>query len=83
MPNFLMDLGLDEAAALNSLSTVVASFNQYFNNPTSLQPSEWDKCLQCLKVNHLIVTNDHWEAKLKDANQSVDAACTTILNVKI
>jgi hypothetical protein len=82
-PDFLMDLGPDEAAALNGLSTVIASFNRFFENPTSLNPSEWDQCLRCLKVNHLTITQDHYEAKLKDTNQNVDAACTTILNTKI
>jgi hypothetical protein len=73
-PEFLTDLGPDEAAALNSLSTVVASFNRFFDNPTSLNPSEWDQCLRCLKINHLTITQDHYEARLKDANQNVDAA---------
>jgi hypothetical protein len=82
-PDFLIDLGPDEVAALNSLSTVVASFNWFFDNPTSLNPSEWDQCLRCLKVNHLTVTQDHYEAKLKDANQNIDVAQTTILNTKI
>jgi hypothetical protein len=83
MPDFLTDLGPDEAAALNGLSTVVTSFNKFFENPTSLNPSEWDQCLRCLKVNHLTITQDHYEARLKDANQNVDAARTTILNTKI
>jgi hypothetical protein len=39
-PDFLTDLGPDEAATLNSLSTVVASFNHYFDNPSSLHPSK-------------------------------------------
>jgi hypothetical protein len=82
-PDFLTDLGPDEAAALNGLSTVVASFNRFFDNPTSLNPAEWDQCLRCLKVNHLTITQDHYEARLKDANQNVDAARTTILNTKI
>ena len=82
-PDFLTDLGPDEAAALNGLSTVVASFNKFFENPTSLNPSEWDQCLRCLKVNHLTITQDHYEAKLKDANQNIDAARMTILNTKI
>ena len=82
-PDFLTNLGLDEASALNGLSTVVTSFNRYFDNPTSLHPSKWDQCLHCLKVNHLTIIKDHWEVKLKDANQLVDAARTTILNVKI
>jgi len=65
-PDFLTDLGPDEAAALNGLSTVVASFNKFFENPTSLNPSEWDQCLRCLKVNHITITQDHYEARLKD-----------------
>jgi hypothetical protein len=82
-PDFLTDLGPDEAAALNGLSTIMASFNQFFDNPTSLNPSEWDQCLRCLKVNHLTVTQDHYEARLKDTNQNVDTARMTILNTKI
>jgi hypothetical protein len=82
-PDFLTDLGPDEAATLNGLSTVIASFNRFFDNPTSLNPSEWDQCLRCLKVNHLTITQDHYEARLWDANQNVDVAHTTILNTKI
>jgi hypothetical protein len=55
-PDFLTDLGPDEAATLNGLSTVVALFNQFFDNSTSLCPTEWDQCLRYLKVNHLTIT---------------------------
>jgi hypothetical protein len=81
--DFLTDLGPDEATALNGLLTVVVSFNHFFDNPTSLHPTGWDQCLRCLKVNHLTITQDHYEARLRDANQNVDAAWTTILNTKI
>jgi hypothetical protein len=63
-PDFLTDLGPDEAAALNGLSTIVTSFNRFFNNPSSLHLTEWDQCLRCLKVNHLTITQDHYEARL-------------------
>jgi hypothetical protein len=81
--DFLSDLGPDKAATLNGLSTVVASFNHFFDNPSSLHPTEWDQCLRCLKVNHLTITQDHYEARLWDANQNVDVARTMILNTKI
>jgi hypothetical protein len=73
-PDFLTDLSPDEAATLNGLSTIVTSFNRFFDNPTSLNPSEWNQCLRCLKVNHLTITQDHYKARLKDVNQNIDAA---------
>jgi hypothetical protein len=59
-----MNLGPDEATTLNGLSTVVASFNHFFDNLSSLCPTEWDQCLRCLKVNHLTITQDHYRACL-------------------
>jgi hypothetical protein len=74
------DLNPDETNSLNVLGKAIGALERYFTDPTAENPTEWQQCLRCLKVNHVEVTPEHWQAQLLTCGQMVEAAMTTILN---
>jgi hypothetical protein len=76
----LTDLNPDETNSLSVLSKAVGALERYFTNPLADTPSEWHQCLRCLKVNHVEITPEHWQAQLLTCGQMTEAAMSSILN---
>jgi hypothetical protein len=75
-----MDLNLDETNSMNILRKAIGALERYFTDPLAEYPSQWQQCLRCLKVNHIEVTQEHWQAHLLTCGQMTEATMTSILN---
>jgi hypothetical protein len=79
-PSFLSSLGPDKITAVDTLSQAVATLQLYFTNPARADPTQWDQCLQCLQVNGIEISHNHWKAQLMTGNQQVNTMQLSILN---
>jgi hypothetical protein len=83
IPQFLRWLGPDELESLKVLAEAVGSLNKYLTDPTAQTPNSWQQCLRCLKVAHVLITEDDWWAHYTTTNQHAAIARTSILNTTI
>jgi hypothetical protein len=74
------DLNPDETNSLSVLGKAIGALERYFSDPLAEAPTEWQQCLRCLKVNHVEVTPEHWQAQLLTCGQMTEAAMSSILN---
>jgi hypothetical protein len=79
-PTPFANLNPDEMNSLNVFRKAIKALGHYFTDPLAENPSEWQQCLSCLKVNHIEVTPKHWQAQLLTCSQMTEAAMTLILN---
>jgi hypothetical protein len=79
-PTPFADLNPDETNSLHVLGKAIGALERYFTDPLAENPSEWQQCLRCLKVNHIEVTPEHWQAQLLTCGQMTEAAMSSILN---
>jgi hypothetical protein len=75
-----VDLNPDETNSLSILGKAIGALERYFTDPLAEAPTEWQQCLRCLKVNHVEVSPEHWQAQLLTCGQMTEAAMSSILN---
>ena len=74
------DLNPNETNSINILGKATGTLECYFTDPLAEHPMQWQQCLHCLKINHIEVTAEHWQAHLLTCGQMMEAAMTSILN---
>jgi hypothetical protein len=75
-----VDLNPDETNSLSVLGKAIGALERYFTDPLAETPTQWQQCLRCLKVNHVKVMPEHWQAQLLTCGQMTEAAMSSILN---
>jgi hypothetical protein len=79
-PTPFADLNPDETNSLSVLGKAIGALEHYFTDPLAENLSKWQQCLRCLKVNHIEITPEHWQAQLLTCGQMTEATMFLILN---